>query len=154
MNLPNKLTLSRFALTVAFLAVLFSRVTYHETAALLLFSAASLTDYFDGKIARSDKLITNFGILMDPLADKILVCSAFIAFVRAGLDGGVDGGDRGGAGTGDHRAAAAGGVEEPGAGGGGVRQAQDDFADCGDHRDPGVPLLPAMRRGGNGGVWF
>jgi CDP-diacylglycerol--glycerol-3-phosphate 3-phosphatidyltransferase len=47
----------------------------------LLFSAASLTDYFDGKIARRDNLITNFGILMDPLADKILVCSAFIAFV-------------------------------------------------------------------------
>ena len=40
-----------------------------------------MTDYFDGKIARRDKLITNFGILMDPLADKILVCSAFIAFV-------------------------------------------------------------------------
>ena len=50
----------------------------------LLFSAASLTDYFDGKIARRDKLITNFGILMDPLADKILVCSAFIAFVGLG----------------------------------------------------------------------
>jgi len=54
---------------------------YHETVALLLFGAAALTDYFDGKIARRDNLITNFGILMDPLADKILVCSAFIAFV-------------------------------------------------------------------------
>jgi CDP-diacylglycerol---glycerol-3-phosphate 3-phosphatidyltransferase len=84
MNLPNKLTLSRFALTVAFLAVLFSQAPYHKTAALLLFSAASLTDYFDGKIARQRKLITNFGILMDPLADKILVCSAFIAFVGLG----------------------------------------------------------------------
>src|SRR3984957_12345946 len=81
MNLPNKLTLSRFALTVAFLEVMFSRIRYYETVALLLFSIASLTDYFDGKIARRDKLITNFGILMDPLADKILVCSAFIAFV-------------------------------------------------------------------------
>src|ERR1700756_3881917 len=82
MNLPNKLTVSRFALTVAFLAVIFSpRVQFRETVALLLFSAASLTDYFDGKIARQRKLITNFGILMDPLADKILVCSAFIAFV-------------------------------------------------------------------------
>src|SRR5246127_4997355 len=82
MNLPNKLTVSRFALTVAFLAVIFSpRVQFRETVALALFSVASLTDYFDGKIARRDKLITNFGILMDPLADKILVCSAFIAFV-------------------------------------------------------------------------
>jgi CDP-diacylglycerol--glycerol-3-phosphate 3-phosphatidyltransferase len=84
MNVPNKLTISRFVLTVAFLAVIFSAMPYHETVALLLFSAASLTDYFDGKIARRDKLITNFGILMDPLADKILVCSAFIAFVGRG----------------------------------------------------------------------
>jgi CDP-diacylglycerol--glycerol-3-phosphate 3-phosphatidyltransferase len=84
MNLPNKLTLSRFALTVAFLAAIFSRIPYRETVALALFSMASLTDYFDGKIARRDHLITNFGILMDPLADKILVCSAFIAFVGLG----------------------------------------------------------------------
>jgi len=83
-NLPNKLTLSRLGLTVAFLAVLFSEMPYYETMSLVLFSIASLTDYYDGKIARRDKLITNFGILMDPLADKILVCSVFIAFV--GLD--------------------------------------------------------------------
>src|SRR5258706_247382 len=81
MNLPNKLTISRFVLTGVFLVVMFSEVRYHETLALFLFSAASLTDYFDGKIARQRKLITNFGTLMDPLADKILVCSAFIAFV-------------------------------------------------------------------------
>ena len=85
MNLPNKLTLSRLVLTVAFLVVMFSQVRFYETVALLLFSVASITDYYDGKIARRDKLITNFGILMDPLADKILVCSAFIAFV--GLHG-------------------------------------------------------------------
>ena len=81
MNVPNKLTVSRFVLTVAFLAVFFSRIRYHETISLVLFCVASLTDYFDGKIARRDNLITNFGILMDPLADKILICSAFIAFV-------------------------------------------------------------------------
>jgi CDP-diacylglycerol---glycerol-3-phosphate 3-phosphatidyltransferase len=84
MNVPNKLTVSRFALTVLFLGVIFSEMPYEETIALLLFSAAGLTDYFDGMIARRDKLITNFGILMDPLADKILVCSAFIAFVGRG----------------------------------------------------------------------
>jgi CDP-diacylglycerol--glycerol-3-phosphate 3-phosphatidyltransferase len=84
MNLPNKLTISRFLLTVAFLVAIFSEIPYHETLALILFGAGSLTDYFDGKIARRDKLITNFGILMDPLADKILVCSAFIAFVGRG----------------------------------------------------------------------
>ena len=81
MNLPNKLTLSRFVLTIAFLAVMFSQIRYHQTLALVLFAAASLTDYYDGKIARRDRLITNFGVLMDPLADKILVCSAFISFV-------------------------------------------------------------------------
>ncbi len=81
MNLPNKLTLSRFAMTVAFLAAIFSTLRFHNTVALVLFSLASITDYLDGRIARQNKLITNFGILMDPLADKILVCSAFICFV-------------------------------------------------------------------------
>ncbi len=85
MNLPNKLTLSRLVLTVAFLMVMFSQMPHHETLGLILFSVASLTDYFDGMIARRDKLITNFGILMDPLADKILICSAFIAFVDRDL---------------------------------------------------------------------
>ena len=81
MNLPNKLTVSRFILTIAFLAVLFSRVRFHETITLALFIAGGVTDMLDGQIARRRKLITNFGILMDPLADKIMVCSAFIAFV-------------------------------------------------------------------------
>ena len=84
MNLPNKLTVSRFFITALFLIVLFSGLHYHETISLALFVAGSLTDYFDGRIARSRKLITNFGALMDPLADKILICSAFIAFVGRG----------------------------------------------------------------------
>ena len=84
MNLPNKLTLSRFVLTVLFLATVFWRGRYNDTIALFLFSIASLTDFFDGKIARRDNLITNFGTLMDPLADKILTCSAFIALVERG----------------------------------------------------------------------
>jgi CDP-diacylglycerol--glycerol-3-phosphate 3-phosphatidyltransferase len=84
-NLPNKLTLSRFALTVAFLPVMFARsLPYHETIALALFVAAGISDFLDGQIARRRNLITNFGILMDPLADKIMVCSAFIAFVELG----------------------------------------------------------------------
>jgi CDP-diacylglycerol--glycerol-3-phosphate 3-phosphatidyltransferase len=81
MNLPNKLTLSRFVLTVGFMAVVFAEFPFHMTVALLLFSAAGISDFLDGQIARRRKLITNFGILMDPLADKIMVCSAFIAFV-------------------------------------------------------------------------
>src|SRR5216684_3895615 len=81
MNLPNKLTISRFIFTIAFLAVMFSQIRFHQTIALVLFVAGGISDFRDGYIARRDKLITNFGILMDPLADKIMVCSAFIAFV-------------------------------------------------------------------------
>ena len=82
MNLPNKLTVSRLLLAMLFVMVVFSTLPFRETIALVLFIAASFTDYLDGKIARDNQLITNFGILMDPLADKILVCSAFIAFVE------------------------------------------------------------------------
>ena len=85
MNLPNQLTVSRFVLTLAFLIAIFSSFPFHETVALVFFVAASITDWMDGAIARKHKLITDFGKLMDPLADKILVCSAFIAFVGEGL---------------------------------------------------------------------
>ncbi|MBI4325054.1 MAG: CDP-diacylglycerol--glycerol-3-phosphate 3-phosphatidyltransferase, partial [Chloroflexi bacterium] len=84
MNLPNKLTASRFVLTLAFLAAIFSEFPFNETAALALFVVAGVTDWVDGAIARRRNLITNFGVLMDPLADKILTCSAFIAFVGRG----------------------------------------------------------------------
>jgi CDP-diacylglycerol--glycerol-3-phosphate 3-phosphatidyltransferase len=85
MNLPNKLTVSRFVLTAFFLCALFCpwQIPFRNTLALFLFCIASFTDFLDGKIARSRNLITNFGILMDPLADKILTCSAFIAFVES-----------------------------------------------------------------------
>jgi len=85
MNLPNKLTVSRFVLTAFFLCALFCpwQIPLRNTLALFLFCVASFTDFLDGKIARSRNLITNFGILMDPLADKILTCSAFIAFVES-----------------------------------------------------------------------
>jgi len=83
MNLPNKLTVLRFGLTALFLWALFSPIPYNDTLALVLFSLAGVTDFLDGQIARRRKLITNFGILMDPLADKIMTCSAFIAFVES-----------------------------------------------------------------------
>src|SRR6185369_258673 len=85
MNLPNKLTVSRFVLTAFFLWALFwpTHVPYRNTLALFLFCVASFTDFLDGRIARARGLITNFGILMDPLADKIMTCSAFIAFVES-----------------------------------------------------------------------
>jgi CDP-diacylglycerol---glycerol-3-phosphate 3-phosphatidyltransferase len=84
MNLPNRLTVSRFALTVVFLWAVFSRSPVNDTLALVFFCAAGITDFLDGRIARRRGLITNFGILMDPLADKILTCSAFIALVERG----------------------------------------------------------------------
>ena len=82
MNLPNQLTTSRFALTAFFLWAVFWRGPVNDTLALALFILASLTDFFDGRIARQRGLITNFGALMDPLADKILTCSAFIALIE------------------------------------------------------------------------
>ena len=85
MNLPNRLTVARLILTVVFLGLFLAPFPFSDTLALVVFGVASLTDYFDGKIARRDKLITNFGILMDPLADKILICSAFIVFIERDL---------------------------------------------------------------------
>jgi CDP-diacylglycerol--glycerol-3-phosphate 3-phosphatidyltransferase len=84
MNLPNKLTVGRFVLTAVFIPAVFWRSPLNDTLALLLFSVASFTDYLDGHFARSRNLITNFGALMDPLADKILTCAAFIALVERG----------------------------------------------------------------------
>ena len=81
MNLPNKLTVSRLVLTAAFLGAMCWQVKFHETLALVFFIVGGISDLLDGLIARRHKLITNFGILMDPLADKILICSAFITFV-------------------------------------------------------------------------
>ena len=82
MNLPNKLTVGRFVLTALFIWALFTPVPFHYTLALLFFCLAGITDFLDGRIARRRRLITNFGVLMDPLADKIMTCSAFIAFVE------------------------------------------------------------------------
>ncbi len=83
MNLPNKLTVSRFVLAALFIWTMLAPIPFGKTLALFFFCFAGITDFLDGRIARSRKLITNFGILMDPLADKILVCSAFILFVES-----------------------------------------------------------------------
>lgn len=86
MNLPNKLTMLRIILVPFF--VLFMSIGATATnlfIALVIFVVASLTDMLDGKIARKYGLVTNFGKLMDPLADKVLVMSAMLCFVSAGL---------------------------------------------------------------------
>ena len=83
MNLPNKLTILRVILIPFFVAFLMDafHVPGTKWIALTIFIIASLTDMLDGKIARKYNLVTNFGKFMDPLADKLLVCSALIAFV-------------------------------------------------------------------------
>ncbi|MGC2578612.1 MAG: CDP-alcohol phosphatidyltransferase family protein, partial [Terrimicrobiaceae bacterium] len=81
MNLPNILTLLRLGLTVVLVVSLSVQYPAHLTIALLVFLIASLTDYLDGVIARRWNLITDFGKLMDPLADKILTASAFICLI-------------------------------------------------------------------------
>lgn len=86
MNLPNKLTLFRVILIPFFLLFLLTDLAggYSRWIALGIFVVASLTDLLDGKIARKYHLVTNFGKFMDPLADKLLVSSAMIAFVELG----------------------------------------------------------------------
>ena len=85
MNLPNKLTVLRVILVPFFVFFILSDfIPHHNLIALVIFAAASYTDHLDGKIARRDNLITNFGKFMDPLADKILVISALTCFVALG----------------------------------------------------------------------
>ena len=95
MNLPNQLTISRFGMTAAFAVAMAMGREWEEihapgreagwsfvySAALLLFIAASVTDYLDGYYARKLGIVTNFGKLMDPLADKVMIAAAFICLV-------------------------------------------------------------------------
>ena len=85
MNLPNKLTVLRMCMIPFFLvALMVPCIPAGKWIALALFCVASLTDMLDGKIARKYNLVTNFGKFMDPLADKLLVCSAMIALIDLG----------------------------------------------------------------------
>lgn len=82
MNLPNKLTMFRVILIPFFILFLSVPITaYDKWIALAIFIIASITDLLDGKIARKYNLVTNFGKFMDPIADKLLVCSALICLV-------------------------------------------------------------------------
>ena len=85
MNLPNKLTTLRVIMIPFFVFFLLWQNGENHTfrmIALALFIIASLTDLLDGKIARKYNLVTNFGKFMDPLADKLLVCSALICLIE------------------------------------------------------------------------
>ncbi len=83
MNLPNRLTVWRIALTPVFVsALLLPNFPWGKTLALGIFIVASITDWYDGWLARTRNLETAFGALLDPVADKILTCAAFICFVE------------------------------------------------------------------------
>ncbi|MCG3150509.1 MAG: CDP-diacylglycerol--glycerol-3-phosphate 3-phosphatidyltransferase [Verrucomicrobiae bacterium] len=90
MNLPNRLTLARIGLTGVFVAAMLlpregavmAHFPYGKTLALAVFVLAALTDWLDGWLARRDKLVTNFGALLDPVADKVLTTAAFICFIE------------------------------------------------------------------------
>ena len=94
MNLPNKLTVGRIILVPFFVAALLADFPLNNAVAMIIFVMASLTDIFiiasltdmaDGKIARKNGLVTDFGKFADPLADKILVLAAFLCFVQLGI---------------------------------------------------------------------
>ena len=85
MNLPNKLTLLRVIMIPFFVVfMLMDGMASARYIALALFVVASFTDFLDGNIARKRNLVTNFGKFMDPLADKLLVCSALICLIETG----------------------------------------------------------------------
>lgn len=92
MNLPNKLTILRVILIPVFVVVLLLPLfaptvlpnPINDYVALAIFIIASVTDFLDGKIARKNNLVTNFGKFMDPVADKLLVCSALICLIELG----------------------------------------------------------------------
>ncbi len=82
MNLPNKLTMLRMVLVPVVMALILGG---HSVMAFVLFAAASITDFLDGYIARKYNLVSSFGKIMDPLADKLLTFGALICFVQTGL---------------------------------------------------------------------
>ena len=86
MNLPNKLTVLRVLMVPFFVLFMLTDIggAANKWIALVIFCVASLTDMLDGKIARARNLVTNFGKFMDPLADKLLVCSAMICMITTG----------------------------------------------------------------------
>lgn len=86
MNVPNQLTVARLFLSFVFVALLsLNEIAHFRTAALIVFVLAAITDFLDGYLARKHSLVTNFGKLMDPLADKILMCAGFVLLTRLEL---------------------------------------------------------------------
>ena len=81
MNLPNRLTMARVAVIPIFIVLIRLDTFWGYCLSLAAFVGAALTDYYDGKIARRRNSVTNFGKLLDPVADKVLIAAAFISFL-------------------------------------------------------------------------
>ena len=81
MNLPNSLTMGRLFAAIVLMLVMAVPFPYSSTVAFAIFVVASITDYWDGRLARTHYGVTTFGKLMDPLADKVIVCAALVSFV-------------------------------------------------------------------------
>lgn len=81
MNVPNRLTVLRIILTPVFMATMLIAFPYHFAVSFVIFVAASITDLIDGRLARKNNLVTDFGKFLDPLADKMLTTAAYIGFI-------------------------------------------------------------------------
>ncbi|PWM74565.1 MAG: CDP-diacylglycerol--glycerol-3-phosphate 3-phosphatidyltransferase [Bacillota bacterium] len=84
MNLPNKLSLARICLIPVFVALFYVRFPYHYVVSAAVFILAACTDFIDGHIARKYNMVTNLGKFLDPIADKVLVSTAFIVMLTDG----------------------------------------------------------------------
>jgi len=85
MNIPNRLTVARLGLTAVFVGLLSVPAPHGKSLALAVFVVAAFTDYLDGHLARRHGWVTNFGKLMDPLADKVLMAAGFVMLIGPGL---------------------------------------------------------------------
>lgn len=87
MNIANRITMLRIVLTIVFMLFLlwWEKIWWTKAVSLLIFTSAALSDFFDGMIAKKKNMVTDFGKLMDPIADKILVLAAFAAFLQMRL---------------------------------------------------------------------
>jgi CDP-diacylglycerol--glycerol-3-phosphate 3-phosphatidyltransferase len=89
MNLPNQLTVARIIATPIFMATLLIDFEYKYLVSLVLFVLSCLSDYVDGHLARKYNIVTSFGKFLDPLADKMLISTAFIGLMHLGIGEGI-----------------------------------------------------------------
>ncbi|MBQ7044368.1 MAG: CDP-diacylglycerol--glycerol-3-phosphate 3-phosphatidyltransferase [Clostridia bacterium] len=85
MNTPNKITVFRMFIAPVFLVIFFLNIEHKMLISALIFALGAITDAIDGHLARKNNIVTNFGKFLDPIADKMLVTAAFLAFMQVGI---------------------------------------------------------------------